>query len=227
MISVESNIDRLIRDLTDAERKQLPFAIARSLTWTAQEIQTEVRRELPRRFIIRNTWVSKGIRITPADKRNMTAEVGSLEDFMERQEEGGTKYPTVGKHLAIPIKVKGTKRGIIRDKDRPKALLEAGVYRSTRKRSNRVFKIDETTDPLIRHGLPMGIYASHPDRNRKGKNRLPHRQGNKGLTLLYALEPKGDVKERWEFEKTALRTVERRFDRIFKLSLDDALKGAR
>lgn len=122
MIQVKVNADLVNRRLTDLEQKQLPFATARALTWLAMDVQKEERRELPRRFTIRNTWVAKGIRIKPAKKTRLVAEVYSRDDFMERQEEGGTKRPKQGQHLAVPVDARRNKRGIITKANRPTSI---------------------------------------------------------------------------------------------------------
>jgi hypothetical protein len=90
-VRVISDVERITRALDDAAQKQVPFALARALTWTAKDAQSDVRGELPRRFTLRNNWVSSGIRITPAKKGAPEALVGSLEPFMARQETGGVK----------------------------------------------------------------------------------------------------------------------------------------
>ena len=195
----------------------LPFATARALTWTAKDAQTKVRGELPKRFTIRNSWVSRGIQIVPAKLHNLEAEVGSRDKFMKRQEEGGTRYP-LGKHIAIPAGVKGSKKAKIKPQDRPKALLAAGVYNSTRRRENRVFLVNEKTPPRYRHNLPIGIYAAQP--NQKGTSKK-----GQGLTMLYALERKAEIDKRFGFKQTAKAVVNDRFDRLFKLSLKLAVEG--
>lgn len=103
--------------------KQVPFATALALTRTAQDAQFEVRRQLPSRFIIRNSWISQGIRITPATKSTLESAVYSKDDFMVRQETGGTKTPISGSSIAVPEAVRTNKRGIVTAANRPRALL--------------------------------------------------------------------------------------------------------
>src|SRR5260370_40269244 len=80
-IRVIDDVKRFTRDMDEAANRQIPFALARALTRTAQDAQSDVRSDLPRRFTIRNTWVSRSIRITPATKAKPEAIVGSLEPF--------------------------------------------------------------------------------------------------------------------------------------------------
>jgi hypothetical protein len=105
-------------------------ALARALTRTAQDEQGDVRSDLPHRFTIRNTWVSRGIRITPATKAKPEAIVGSLEPFMARQETGGQKRARSAHHVAVPVKAKRNKRDIIPKGQRPAALKgKPGVFK--------------------------------------------------------------------------------------------------
>jgi hypothetical protein len=99
---VIDDAERFTRNMDDAARRHVPFALARALTWTAKDAQTDVRDDLPKRFTLRNSWVKNGIRITPATKASPQAIVGSLEPFMERQEIGGPKRPRGRHRIAVP-----------------------------------------------------------------------------------------------------------------------------
>lgn len=208
MIQIKIDQAAVQRQMNDLVADQLPYATSRALTWLAVDCQTEIKRQLPQRFTLRNAWVKKGVRMKAATKTRLQSEVFHLDDYMERQEDGGIKYP-LGRHLAIPVRVAGTARGIIKGNNRPKALLSKGSYKASRKKggTHRVFKIDESTPDRQRHGMHPGIYMAN------GNN----------LMLLYRLIPKGNVKKRWEFETTCKQVVNSRFERLFQLSLSQAL----
>jgi hypothetical protein len=106
-IRVHSDVARFTAGMDDAANRQIPFALARALTLTAKDAQDDVRAGLAAKFTLRNTWVSRGIRITPATKANPVAIVGSLEPFMAKQETGGDKKARGG-HRLTPPKVKST-----------------------------------------------------------------------------------------------------------------------
>lgn len=106
--------------------KQLPFGIARGLTKTVKGAQSEILSTVPREFTVRGNWLKPsnkfGIKIKPATKRDLTAEVGTNADWLKLHESGGTKKPS-GSNIAIPtVNVKRTKRDIIRRAQRPNAL---------------------------------------------------------------------------------------------------------
>lgn len=180
----------------------IPYACARTLTMLAQDAQAEVRRELPRRFTIRNTFVEKGVKIKPASKSNLQSEVyaqmeGAFSlDFMLLQEEGGTKRPR-GQNLAIPVDAKRSKRDIVTQANRPKALLRKKGY-----------FISHQSTAQTAHLFP-GVYKRMAD----------HR-----LSLLFDLEPRASVPSRWDFVPTVLKVAQERLPRLLSLSVQDALK---
>lgn len=118
-IRMLDDVERFTRSMEEASRRHVPFALARALTWTAKDAQSDVREDLPKRFTLRNSWVKNGIRITPATKGSPQAIVGSLEPFMERQEKGGTKRSQGGHRVSVP-KEKPTK--VIPRSQRPTAM---------------------------------------------------------------------------------------------------------
>ena len=82
--------------------KQVRFGAAVALTRVAKDAQAEVKRQLPRRFIIRTTRAAKGIRITPATKNRLGSKVRVLDRWLAQHEEGFVK--TQKDHaLSIPI----------------------------------------------------------------------------------------------------------------------------
>lgn len=76
-------------------------AAAKALTFTAQDGQAAVRGALPGAFHLRNGWVEKGIRITPANGGSMTAVVGSVDKYMERHVVGAGKAKPPERALSI------------------------------------------------------------------------------------------------------------------------------
>ena len=83
--SPRERFNRVMRRLP----KQIRYASAVALTKTAQDVQKEVKRQLPTRFIIRSKWVPKGIRTKMATKTTLESKVRVIDDFMALQEVGG------------------------------------------------------------------------------------------------------------------------------------------
>ena len=96
--------DTATKELSQIAKRQLPFITAKSLTNTAQEAQHEVRKHIREEFQIRkkSAGFESSIRIKPANKTKLTAEVFSMAAFASLQQVGGTKKAHSGR-LAIPI----------------------------------------------------------------------------------------------------------------------------
>jgi hypothetical protein len=114
--------------------KQVPFALAKTLTKTAQAGQSEVINTLGEKFQLRTNWYKPsnqiGIRITSAKKNNLVAEVKTNAGFLKLHEAGQTKFP-FGKYLAIPTQnVRRTKRDLIPKNQRPGNLQNSFVVAS-------------------------------------------------------------------------------------------------
>jgi hypothetical protein len=197
-IRVISDIERLTRMLDEAGKRQVPFAIARALTMTARDAQVAVRGELPKRFTLRNTWVSSGIRIQPAHKGVPIALVGSLEPFMERQEIGGTKRARSHSRVAVPVKAKRNKRDRIPKGQRPAAL----------KGKPRVLSIKGSNVITTKRG--QGILQ------RVGRDRYP-------LQVVYWMKRGVQVKPRFGFKETTATAVQHRFSTNFVAALSEAM----
>jgi len=83
--------------------KQLPFALALSLTRTAQLAQKNVRKQITQTFTLRrkSRGFASSIRIKAATKKNLTAQVYTSAPFAALQQTGGAKQSHHGQ-LAIP-----------------------------------------------------------------------------------------------------------------------------
>jgi hypothetical protein len=96
--------DKATQNLSQIAKRQLPFITAKSLTNTAQAAQFEVRKHIKEEFHIRKKagGFESSIRIKPANKTNLTAQVFSMAAFASLQQVGGTKKARSGR-LAIPV----------------------------------------------------------------------------------------------------------------------------
>lgn len=126
---------KITKNFRSAEvAKQMPFATARTLTQTAKDAQEEVLHTLPQTFTLRGVWIKPrnkfGIKIRPAKKRDLQAEIGTNADWLELHEEGGTKRPR-GQHIAIPTEnVRRLKSGKISKRNRPRNVKRSFVLQT-------------------------------------------------------------------------------------------------
>lgn len=80
--------------------RQALFAIALALTRTAQDVQKEVRGQLPTRFKLRNGWTARNIKIEAASKSGLEATI-SAPNYMRKQETGEREVARK-RYLAAP-----------------------------------------------------------------------------------------------------------------------------
>jgi hypothetical protein len=90
-------------ELAAIATKHIPFAVAKTLTQIAQQSQQEVRKSIKEKFFIRKKsgGFESSIRIKPATKTKLTAEVYTMAAFAALQQTGGLKQAKDGR-LAIP-----------------------------------------------------------------------------------------------------------------------------
>ena len=104
-LNVRAETKKVERYLNRIQRRQLPFAIARALTWTVQDAQKSIIAAIPHIFRVTKKWWLKtqptGIKIRPATKIHLTATVYTNAPFADLQESGGTKRPR-GRMIAVP-----------------------------------------------------------------------------------------------------------------------------
>ena len=194
-ISVVSDVARFTAHMDEAAERQVPFALARALTWTAKDAQGDVQGGLPSRFTLRNSFLTNSIKIQPASKNDRPFAVVGATDrvaFMALQETGGTKHTRSGSRVAVPIKAKRNKRDIIPMGQRPGAL----------RGKPKIFKVTS--------GSGAGIMR------RVGRKRYP-------VEILYWLKHGVTVQPAFGFKGTTSETVSKRFGTNFVESLSQAM----
>lgn len=107
--------------------KQMRFGIALGLTATAKEAQKASQDAIQGTFTVRGRWFEQqnrfGIKIKPAKKDDLEAEVKTKADWLAIHEEGGTKTALHGGDVVVPTdQVRRNKRMIIPRGQRPRGL---------------------------------------------------------------------------------------------------------
>jgi len=189
------------------QRKQIPFAIKIALNDTARDGQRAVKRNIEKKFMLRNKWTVSGVLYKQATKARLVSSVYMADgrDYMERQETGGIRTPR-GNSISVPQAVRRKKSTKIGKARRPTTLLN---------NTAKFFKVDVgNTDPRSRH-LPPGIYQRMGTSSRKGGHKLK---------MMYASEPRTLYRKRLGFEKTMIGIVRNRFDKNLQKGMNIAMR---
>lgn len=112
---------------------QMRFAMSKALNDTANDAQRAIQGSLAQRFTLRRPdFITRTIKRNREDfatkeKLEAVVRIDPSRDLLAKFESGGTKTPTQGKAIALPTEtVRRTKAQIIRQGQRPKALLASG-----------------------------------------------------------------------------------------------------
>lgn len=198
------------RYLEALRKDEVPFAIAKALTKTAQDIQSKIIANLPGQFTLRTGWYKPntpyGFRIQKATKSSLTAKVYTKAPWMQLQETGGIKQ-TSGKRLAIPfIQKQGSRPGVVFGVKRTKRDL---IMKSQKPQSLG-------SKAFIVKGKKGDLLATRTGRGKKSI-----------LRILYGLEPKANVKARLHMAETAEQVVAQGWRNNFEEAIAFALKTSK
>lgn len=98
----------VLEALGDLAEKQAPYAVSLALNRTANAAQKAEREHIRSVFRLRReSYVLKGIYISKADRATKSSRVVTIQvlpdrDYLERMEEGGSKWPTKGRWIWKP-----------------------------------------------------------------------------------------------------------------------------
>lgn len=191
---------KFARELEALADRQLPFALAASLTDTARQARDEVRSRMPKHFKVRNESVRNAVQFMPADKRDPepTALVHTQPwaGFLTLQVTGGTKRAHLGR-VAVPTRI---------------------VRRSAR---GRILKSLKPRPLRLRRGLEAGKVAEGVIVVRGVRMAPP------GLSIFYHLVRGARIKARWPLEAEVRAVVVARFPGNFTTRLEQAIRTAR
>jgi hypothetical protein len=237
LIGLSADFDNAVRAVTELKDVQLPFAIARTLTFLAQDGQAASLGEIESGvFKLRNDWTTRNTKITPATKQTMQSEVYTdtgnrstgAPDYMERQEDGGERVPVNGRrHIAIPTKYlrQMTGNGPIPAELRPKAMLayaQQGGKRLTK--GGKLRGVSGTIHGMYFFLVPLksgGLAILARQANDARENAYP----------MYILVTKASVRKRIHLDDDVEEAIRKNLDRRFQMAaaetmMNDALRGS-
>lgn len=237
MAEFEITVDTNAAEVSDFMRSlfadQVPFAVATAINRTARDFQDAQRDLMRDRFTIRRPWVLQGVKINRGDfatktKLEARVHIDPARDFLVKFEEGDTKRPR-GSRIAVPQEARRTKTGVVSRTQRPRALKFVKWGEGAKA---VVFRGEKRTWMVQRKGGGGEIYQ-RIGRRRAGKTRTGRQMrrdaGSRLSTTrrLFIFTPEADTPDTLNFEETARRTVQDRFDANFSDAFDRAVRTAR
>lgn len=112
-------------DMAKLAKNQLPYVTSLAVNRTAIGARDYVRRQLPAKFTLRNSWTRMGVQARTGNKADPTAYVRAP-GYMAIQETGGSREPTKSRLLAAPVGAKSA--SLIPKAKRPRALLGGKAF---------------------------------------------------------------------------------------------------
>lgn len=237
-IKIDFDAKKAMSALNTLERRQFPFAFAKSLTETAEAARQGVGIQSRREFGLHSEFIPRNIKKSGASKQDFTsfgfAEAAvftgrRLDDWMGAHETGGTRKPGTGgvggrdrgSHLALPgkgLKKRSfkTRSGKIRSRWKPKRLLE----KFNDGRGGRTVKGGRggrKKEPFVIRGKNSGVPMIV---RRISKKRYP-------LEVLYVFVKDAKIDKKWGFEKTVRRVANGVFKKKLSKNLVMAVKNSR
>ena len=95
-MSNQSEIKRLISNLTDLEKKQIPYATSLALNNTAFQIKDALVSQMKQKLDNPTPFTLRAVKIKKATKRRLYVEIYIADvqaEYLKRMYYGGTKYP--------------------------------------------------------------------------------------------------------------------------------------
>ncbi len=151
-VNVKSNLKQLTKNIDDIAQKQIPFAMALTLTKTVQSTQRAEKIAMQRQLDRPTPFTLRGVAIERASKQNWQARVfikPIQAQYLKWVVEGGTRKPKKKAHL-LPVSIKRNKYGNI-PRGKVQKLLQrddvfsgvvngvAGIYQRTRRGTKLLF----------------------------------------------------------------------------------------
>lgn len=208
------NIDmRPIAAALKGLERQMPFATAVILTRTVQAAQKDLRAKLADDFTLRTKRVPMGVRIERATKLHPVAAVGSVDDYMAQQVEGGRKEGHIGIGKGEPVAVMGGEFVAV-------PVLGSRARKTVKHRVTRSNLPNAlTANPKARafvgrlRGGDYGIFQ------RVGKKRHP-------IRLIYNLKREVKYEKRWALLRRVQDSAKVNFQEIARVELLKILADA-
>jgi len=145
-ISIQSNIDDVIRSMNSIARKQIPFAASQAINDTTLDAQKALKVQASAKLDRPTKSTVNSFRVKRSNKRHLVGEVFILPwayDYLKYQIEGGTRTAS-GKGTGVPVNARlnkfgnipGRRKGLVKKKNQFIATIKgiSGVWERSGRR---------------------------------------------------------------------------------------------
>lgn len=206
-MNIEIIVDpkQCLGNLTDLEQRQVPFALSKAVNATALDVQTSVRARQRKIFTLRRPdWADRSVKMVKfAKKIDPSATIGihppggdQRADIITKFEADTQKISRTGGRVAIPVGAKSA--GVIRGRNRPRAMIEAA----------RAFVL-QSRNPAVQLIVRRAA------------------RGKRALETLYLLVKRVRISPVLRFHLTAAQRIDERFQTHMLTAFDDAMRTAK
>ena len=228
---VRSNIREVSRWLTDAERKQVPFATVLALTMTAKDIKAEEIVTMRRVFDRPTPYTINALQATPARKSSPIASVEfkqgatsrtDAKRFLNPEVHGGTRSRKSSERQISPL-IKSNNRFAMPGKDMPKDAygnMTGGTFR----------KIISQLK-VSRDATANASNSKKSKRKRKAsayfvKGNIVYERKGKGIKPALVFTSAPQYRQRFPFYAVAERVMATRFNANFDTAFQRAMANS-
>jgi len=244
-ITVETNLKSIEKALRLA-RNQIPFATSYAINQVAADVRKEVKEALRDQYTIRNKWTEGGIRMNASTKKNLEAEVGSLDPYMKEQAEGGERRPGEGKargspsgrakRINVPVEARKAKGRIVKRKDWPGKVIGDSKNAQGEKemRDGYFFQEMKSGAIALMQKKIRGIISRGPRKGQRGyKTWYKKRRGQKPrraparVLWIFVRRVRMGLKYKWNLYGKSRQVVEREWHKRASDAIFRAMTTAR
>ena len=225
-LNMREEIEKLADAIEKFDKKQLPFAKARALWFTALEAKKSLPPIMNKVFTIRknrsNPWPLRRIRIFPGGMREIKqaganeVTIGSKDMFGAMLSLGGTRYRKDGKKMPVPI-LGGARKNKLTIIKKGRNDLDAIMAKP------QAFAIKPKNNP------GQHLIVMRRRKYKKGEERWIGAKHNKTspVTLMFSLKTQTTIKPMWRLDEILGKTLRAELPRKFVDACKFAMKSAK
>jgi len=233
-ITLKSNFIQFAERI-GAARKQVPFAVANTLTDIAFMARTEiVEKTYPRSFQVKNKrFAGVVFRVDKANKRTLTASIydriaragGKGSAYLARHESGGTKTSQSSTNVAIPgRRVKNFIRGAsgqVKSAYKPSALLNQPNFFKIKLKKTGVMAIAGREVNAAKY--KASLISQSPSSVGGGFAKIAKRGVKGQFKVYYILKPRAHIKKSFPYYDAIKKVAHENLQRSFTKNLAKAM----